>query len=224
MQGLLCSIVLACWKICAPGSGTSQLKFTWFKQSHNNEANQTQGCSGPQIGWLYGDISNILPERERESRCCWADRRSAFLVKAPLLLYFFQFRIGPTMGRTYWATTKPNDWQSQILESKTPLDQISCSFIQEQGTNRGRPNTLGWHKKYSWDPKTIELSVVKSPCLHPVFGPAFTSCPLFQWYLQSNEILLNLTKCTMFQSYCMKLSLPPKLMEKTNLGLSYFAL
>jgi hypothetical protein len=113
-------------------------------------------------------------ERERESRCCWADRRSAFLVQAPLLLYFFQFRIGPTMGRTYWATTKPNDWQSQILESKTPLDQISCSFIQEQGTNRGRPNTLGWHKKYSWDPKTIELSVVKSPCLHPVFGPAFT--------------------------------------------------
>jgi hypothetical protein len=26
---------------------------------------------------------------------------------------------------------------------------------------------------------------VKSPCLHPVFGPAFTPYPLFHWYLQS---------------------------------------
>ncbi len=26
----------------------------------------------------------------------------------------------------------------------------------------------------------IEL-FVKSPCLHPVFGPAFTPYPLFQW-------------------------------------------
>jgi hypothetical protein len=41
----------------------------------------------------------------------------------------------------------------------------------------------------------IELSV-KSPSLHPVFGPAFTLYPLFQWYGQSKEILLNLSmKC-----------------------------
>jgi len=34
------------------------------------------------------------------------------------------------------------------------------------------------------------------PCLHPVFGPAFTPCTLFQWYPQSNEILFNLSmKC-----------------------------
>jgi hypothetical protein len=42
-----------------------------------------------------------------------------------------------------------------------------------------------------YDP-TIELSI-NSPCLHPVFGPAFTPYPLFQWYLQSIEILLNLS-------------------------------
>ncbi len=36
--------------------------------------------------------------------------------------------------------------------------------------------------------ETIEL-LVKS---HPVFGPAFTPYPLFQWYPQSKEILLNL--------------------------------
>ncbi len=33
----------------------------------------------------------------------------------------------------------------------------------------------------------------KSPCLHPVFGPAFTPYPLVQWYPQSKEILLNLS-------------------------------
>jgi len=37
---------------------------------------------------------------------------------------------------------------------------------------------------------------VESPCLHPIFGPAFTPYPLFQWYPQSNHILLNLSmKC-----------------------------
>ncbi len=40
-----------------------------------------------------------------------------------------------------------------------------------------------------------ELGVVEiylnSPCLHHAFGPAFTPYPLFQWYLQSKEILLK---------------------------------
>jgi hypothetical protein len=41
----------------------------------------------------------------------------------------------------------------------------------------------------------VELSV-KSRSLHPVFGPAFTLYPLFQWYSQSKENLLNLSmKC-----------------------------
>jgi hypothetical protein len=38
----------------------------------------------------------------------------------------------------------------------------------------------------------LELSI-KSSCLHPLFGPPFTSYPLFPWYLQSNENLLNLS-------------------------------
>ncbi len=33
----------------------------------------------------------------------------------------------------------------------------------------------------------------KSACFHPVFGPAFTPYPLSRWYLQSKEILLNLS-------------------------------
>ncbi len=33
----------------------------------------------------------------------------------------------------------------------------------------------------------------KSPCLHPVFGAPFNPFPLFHWYLQSKEILLNLS-------------------------------
>jgi hypothetical protein len=40
-----------------------------------------------------------------------------------------------------------------------------------------------------------ELGVVEiyvnSPCLYHVFGPALTPYPLFQWYLQSKEILLK---------------------------------
>jgi hypothetical protein len=41
----------------------------------------------------------------------------------------------------------------------------------------------------------IELSM-KSPSLHPVFGPPFTPYPLFQWYPQSKQLLLNLSmKC-----------------------------
>jgi hypothetical protein len=36
----------------------------------------------------------------------------------------------------------------------------------------------------------LELSI-KAPYLNPVFGPAFTPYPLFQWYPQSKEILLN---------------------------------
>jgi hypothetical protein len=40
---------------------------------------------------------------------------------------------------------------------------------------------------------TLELSVM-SPCLRPVFGPGFTPYPLFQWYPQSKEILLALSR------------------------------
>jgi hypothetical protein len=43
--------------------------------------------------------------------------------------------------------------------------------------------------------KLIELSI-KSSSLHPVFGLAFNLYPLFQWYPERNEILLDLgMKC-----------------------------
>jgi hypothetical protein len=78
----------------------------------------------------------------------------------------------------------------------------------------------------------LELSG-KSSCLHPVFGPPFTPYPLFPWYLQSNENLLNLSmklsiECIRFETCYslvvqvravkgkrkdrMKFSLTPKLM------------
>jgi hypothetical protein len=38
--------------------------------------------------------------------------------------------------------------------------------------------------------QTLELCT-KLTCLHPVFGPAFTPYPLFQWYPQRKEILFN---------------------------------
>jgi hypothetical protein len=33
--------------------------------------------------------------------------------------------------------------------------------------------------------------ILKSPSLHPIFGPPFTPKPLFQWYLQSKKFLLT---------------------------------
>jgi hypothetical protein len=71
---------------------------------------------------------------------------------------------------------------------------------------------MGWRVLYTEDRLFIILSLqpdlmgssileikeisVKSPSFHPVFGPAFTPYPLFQWCPQSKEILLNLSmKC-----------------------------
>jgi hypothetical protein len=43
---------------------------------------------------------------------------------------------------------------------------------------------------------TTQRVIHKVTCLHPVFGPAFTPYPLFQWYRQTKEILLILSmKC-----------------------------
>jgi len=42
---------------------------------------------------------------------------------------------------------------------------------------------------------TIYISI-KSYCFHPIFGPTFTPKPLFWWYPQCKEILLNMgLKC-----------------------------
>jgi hypothetical protein len=45
--------------------------------------------------------------------------------------------------------------------------------------------------KYRKGWELIEFSL-KSSCLHPVFGPLFTPYPLFEWGMQSKEVLLNL--------------------------------
>jgi hypothetical protein len=53
---------------------------------------------------------------------------------------------------------------------------------------------LGW-QPFLRTPYLLELSS-KSPCLHRLFRPGFTSYPLFEQYSQSNEILWNLImKC-----------------------------
>jgi hypothetical protein len=44
--------------------------------------------------------------------------------------------------------------------------------------------------------RVIRKVTLSSPCLHPVCGPPFTPYPLFQRYLQSKDILINLSmKC-----------------------------
>jgi hypothetical protein len=87
---------------------------------------------------------------------------------------------------------------------------------------------------------------IKSPCLHLVFGPAFTTSLLFQWYLQSNENWLNLgMKCLdsafnaqgsrpviVFQQVgvvkiyvvAVEIHFVTKFVWKASLGPSYFAL
>ncbi len=37
------------------------------------------------------------------------------------------------------------------------------------------------------------IHTFEKPCLHPVSGRPFTPYPLFQWYLRSKEILINLS-------------------------------
>ncbi len=60
---------------------------------------------------------------------------------------------------------------------------------------------MGWCPWKNWKRGKVnknwalELSL-KWLCLHPVFGPSFTPYPLFHWYPQSKDILINLTmKC-----------------------------
>ncbi len=80
----------------------------------------------------------------------------------------------------------------------------------------------------------IELSI-KSPSVSPLISSAFSCYPLFQWYSQSKEILLNMGSRVIIivvqvgavkihvaasagaqekRNRRMKLSLPPKLVEK----------
>jgi hypothetical protein len=61
----------------------------------------------------------------------------------------------------------------------------------------GRLNKYRDKFKVSFSQEVTELQTIdlsrKSPCLHPLFHPPY---PFFQWYPQSNEILLNLNmKC-----------------------------
>jgi hypothetical protein len=68
------------------------------------------------------DISNILPERvgaAGQKKCILSPSPSSCTSSVQ----------NWTHNGTYWAT-KPNDWQSQILESKTP-----------------RPNLLFFHSR-----------------------------------------------------------------------------
>jgi hypothetical protein len=68
-------------------------------------------------------------------------------------------------------------------------------LVRRFKTPKCRKLELLLQKQIYYKGLTIEFSV-KSPCLHPIFWPAFTPYPLFQWYVQSKEILLNLSmKC-----------------------------
>jgi hypothetical protein len=72
----------------------------------------------------------------------------------------------------------------------------------------------------------VELSL-KSPCLHPLFRPAFTHKPFFHWYPQSKEVLLNLNVCSSnggaWESQH-ETQFTTKSSGKTSLGPNYFVL
>jgi hypothetical protein len=69
---------------------------------------------------------------------------------------------------------------------------VLCHFIEET-------NPFGSSKISQKNPNSVGVRVihkVTTLCLHPVFGPAFSPYSLFRRYLQSKEILLNLSmKC-----------------------------
>jgi len=62
-------------------------------------------------------------------------------------------------------------------------------------------NSVEDHPQLSHNRHPVDGALVGAgslwPCLHPVFGPPFTPYPLFQWYPQSKDILMNLSmKCS----------------------------
>jgi hypothetical protein len=72
-----------------------------------------------------------------------------------------------------------------------PMLQAKCcnQFVGPKGNDNNQ------HSRSFFTSDLLELSI-KSPSIHPVFGPPFTSYPHFQWYPQSHQILLNLSmKC-----------------------------
>jgi hypothetical protein len=69
-----------------------------------------------------------------------------------------------------------------------------CTHLLHRSITAHKKQHYVWVTPIHWTSFFLrpELSV-KSSCLHPVFGPAFTPYPLLQWYLQSKGILLNLS-------------------------------
>jgi hypothetical protein len=62
-------------------------------------------------------------------------------------------------------------------------------------------NSVEDHPQLSHNRHPVDGALVGAgslwPCLYPVFGPPFTPYPLFQWYPQSKDILMNLSmKCS----------------------------
>jgi hypothetical protein len=72
-----------------------------------------------------------------------------------------------------------------VLPILLPLNSLNPSWDGSQWCNIK-------NLKNPKNTDVIELSV-KSSSLCPLFGPAFTPYPLFQWYPQSKEILSNLS-------------------------------
>ncbi len=68
------------------------------------------------------------------------------------------------------------------------LDGQDFWFSNKQGTFIILCSSMVFNKKKY----AIEISV-KYHFFHFVFGPLFTTYPIFQWYLQSTDILLNLS-------------------------------
>ncbi len=94
------------------------------------------------------------------------------------------------MGRTRLKPTpeKPQNFFKRIKTSSKDL----VPKEKEESHNTTHCNLRLYLRKFhhlrqEWD------NCVICKWLHPVFGPGFTPYRLFPWYLQSKEILLNLS-------------------------------
>jgi len=87
-----------------------------------------------------------------------------------------------------------------LLEVHAPfcfIGRIFANLISDRVIHKVIPSlVLSFPSLIEMSDGTVIELTINSPCVHPVFGPASTPYPLFQWYLPSNEILLNLSmKC-----------------------------
>jgi hypothetical protein len=129
-------------------------------------------------------------------------------MRVMLLFLFIHMRVTRLLGRSVsrnWKSWQRLWWVKSRLRTnhveprgQKPLNSRLCCNIH-LFLHAVHPFSMYSKKKDIMINEIMKwkASLKSPPCLHPVFGPVFTPLsPLFQWYLQSKDILLNLKmKC-----------------------------